>query len=176
MKRVKNIINRIVESNARIIGIDGAPFSGKSTLAGTLTVQIRAESFSFDKGYIPTNPKGRYPDYVDAKKLKSDVESALERGAKVVIEGPCLRSILKKVNIHPDLIIYVRNKNNATDFINQDITEREYLQLESDINNILKHVPDSDGECLEKDNARYHMEFLPVSKADIVYERLEHET
>lgn len=162
-------LTRIQRSNAKLVGVDGAPNGGKSTFATELCEKLRFGLLKFDD-YIPPNPKGRYFDYIEAEKIGADLQLEAQKQNGVIIEGPCLRAVLDRIGVVPDYVVYVRNGENTEDWIDEDISKETYERFVATEDQYLDYVHGSDGEYLAKDNAWYHMRYSPVSTADDIHE------
>ena len=167
LNNINQLIEELKSGRYKIIGIHGAPFAGKSTLAKSLNEVFGGALVQIDN-FVSMQPKGRYPDYIDIDKLSQAILSQKESSPIIFIEGICLLEILKKISIKPETTIYVKNQY-VTDKLNYDIDDEALEEKLKDIASILRFVPNSDGECLDKDNAIYHNRYKPVQNSSFVY-------
>ena len=169
MSRFAEIIKKV---EAKIIGIDGAPNGGKTYLAKSLRNELSGTLLQFDD-YIPKNPSGRYFEFIDAARLRTDALRANNGDSHLIIDGACLRAVLDRAGIELDFVIYSRNTRNVADWIDFDISEDEYEQFVEVEDEYLPYLDGPDDEYLAMDNAWYHMKFHPVSSADEIHEWAE---
>ena len=168
INEVDQIFEIIKKNNYRLIGLHGAPKAGKSNLAKVLSQQLKCNIIGLDD-YLPIKLKGRYPDFIDFNKLKDDINYFLQFEPILIIEGICLLEILVKINLNPDLKIYIKN-NYENFWTNNDIDEDRLNCIISKIEKYHKNQPSTDTEDLEISNAKYHCIYKPVANSDIVYE------
>ncbi|MFH1249485.1 MAG: hypothetical protein V1715_00095, partial [bacterium] len=147
------------------VGLDGSLGAGKKTLARSLANEFSGSLIQFDK-YLRDISAEKYSDFLKLDELKIDLENKLKSQNIVFVVGICLQEILGKIDIVPDIIIYVRNKHNNF-WTNMDIDKTE---LEVIINKIKMDSNKVEREDLGITNAKYHHYFSPVARSDIFYE------
>lgn len=161
------IVNEIKSNKHNLVAIHGAPLAGKSTLAEFIAEELCAVLIRVDD-FILKNPKGCYTDFIDKARLREVLGISLANNPYVVIEGMCLLDILEKIKFKPSFIVYAKNQYD-NDWINYDLSEDQLNQKLEEVNSIMKFVPNSDGECLDKDNSIYHYKYKPVRCSDLIY-------
>jgi len=159
------IIKRIRVEKCKLVGLDGSPGAGKKTFARSLANIFSGNLIQFDK-YLSNVSAGKYYDILNLDELKIDIENGLKSQNIIFVVGICLQEILGKINVVPDLIIYVRNKH-LKFWTNMDIDK---TKLDVIINTIEMNSNKVEREDLESTNAKYHHYFSPVTRSDLVYE------
>ena len=90
-----------------IIGIDGRGGSGKTSLAGWLTWQIGYPSVHLDL-YIIRDSKPLEWRYED---LGRAVHARLNTKRPIIIEGVCVCAALQALDLEPDFLVWLENRN-----------------------------------------------------------------
>jgi uridine kinase len=167
---VINKLNRFLEQNKNelfIIGIDGVMGAGKTTLAQNILQQIPGILFGIDE-YLDKH-KGQYQKHIFYSKLINDIEYRIYEGDKrFIIEGICLLSILKKIGITPNVIIYIKHLTELGCWDDQEICDPS-ISMEEANNNICKFETKPGQGDKDRELAEYHRKFQPIQKADIVF-------
>lgn len=102
MTTLISLLRSIRSSQPHIVGIDGAPGSGKTTFAQHLSKELKCESLHLDsylvKGQGSFVPSIRYDD------LRAAI--ALMKGP-FILEGLCILAVLERLSLRPDFLVYV---------------------------------------------------------------------
>ena len=112
--KVPALTERIRKSygTVQIIGIDGFPLAGKTTLADRLSALLDADVVSTDCRVkaAPVETQGSNKGYVDRLNLagiKDSVEKSIRVGRRVILEGICLREVIACAAIPTNSIVHV---------------------------------------------------------------------
>ena len=93
---------------AQIIGIDGFPEAGKTTLAGCLKeVLLDADVVSTDDHLETQRGNRGYVELLNLAGIKDSVEKSIWAGRRVILEGICLREVIACSAIPTDSIVHV---------------------------------------------------------------------
>ena len=153
-----------------IVGIDGAPGVGKSTLAKQLTEEFDGLSVSLDD-YLDAH-KGTYLPHLDFQRLKKDIHAHLDQDAPLLtIEGLCLPAVLDKVGTNPNILVYIKCLDNDGEWHDQAICDEN-----RDLTQILRYIKKYEtligiGDS-DKELARYHNNYRPTARADFILSRI----
>lgn len=102
MSKLVSLLQSLRSNQPRIIGIDGALGSGKTTLAQHLSEELQCQSLHLDaylqKGQGSFICSIRYDELQDAIALKK---------RPFILEGLCLLAILERLSLRPDFLVYV---------------------------------------------------------------------
>jgi uridine kinase len=167
---IHDLARIVLEGGKRRIGIDGANGSGKSTLSTELSKVLGFSHINLDD-YLEKN-KGGFLEYLRYK----DIEKKLQSLEKYVVEGVCLLEVLEKINHSIDYFVYVQRMRHGiwADEDECDIAGsiEEYIKKEKEAIRIIERtdkLPDTLG--LIEEIIRYHAEYLPHKKANILFKR-----
>jgi uridine kinase len=164
-----DILETIKNKSGNLIAVHGAPGAGKTTLAEFLAEELSGCLIHLDD-FIQKNPEGRYSDFLNKDKLTQVLTISQTNNPIVIVEGICLLEILNSISFKPTLTIYVKNQYDKDNLkIKVDISKTAYSEVIGEIDNLLARIPSAGGNCLDKDNARYHFENKPIGNSDIVY-------
>ena len=166
---LKQIAELIRKRGARVIAIEGAPLSGKSTLSRSLARELSADVFHVDAdvramGELP------YPELVDCVGLGRKIGATIDQGRPVLVEGICLREVLDRAGVQPDFFVYVRNRGNDTENVSVDLGPSELESFEHNYHKESLELGVVTDLTLALENARYHAHHKPVAQADYCYE------
>ena len=92
---------------AQIIGIDGFPSAGKTTLAGGLSMFLDADVVSTDDHVEIQGGNREYIDRLNLAGIKDSAEKSIHAGRRVILEGICLREIIARSEIPAGSIVHV---------------------------------------------------------------------
>ncbi|MBA3046959.1 hypothetical protein KKC83_05350 [Patescibacteria group bacterium] len=182
---VDELKNREICSKNLLIGIDGFLGAGKTYLADDLveilgtncvnTIDIDDE----EKNYY-LQKKRSIIKYTNFDKLKNDIIN-LQRKTSVIFSSACLLQILKKINISPDIHIYIKKMAKCVGCAPDKWIDEDNCTFEGDINKwgkqgLSERLEPVDTEQLEttrKEVVRYHQKYKPHEKAEFLYKRYE---
>jgi len=152
------------------IGIDGVPGAGKTTIAEMLARENDVTLISFDS-YLDRD-KGGFEENIDFITLKKDIKKAQLKGRKVIIEGNLLINILKKIEIAPQIVMYIVPCINCTKFSTYKMLhEKSLLEILSYYKEEKEQWPKV-SFILDIEVAHYHKEYNPKDNSLIVYQVL----
>jgi uridine kinase len=179
---ISEIVTILKTAGLRLIGIDGRDGSGKSTLASSLSKELGCPHVNID-GHIDKN-LGQYVNHVHYDGLQRRID---EGKGLIIIEGICLLAIFENIQRRFDILIYVKRvsaygiwqdeddcdvSEDINDFIDKKKEElQNFVWAEACIEG--KDVPDGvNFPELVEEVIRYHYEYCPHKKADIIYKRI----
>jgi hypothetical protein len=148
-----------------VVGIEGASFAGKTTLARQLSAGPNAFRISTDCFRIAGRTGSRYTDGIDAVGFGSDLTKLRSRFDVVVVEGICLRDTLELVNQTADLAVYCKRLS-AVGVWNDDPALFSDRELSADCGGQVR---------IDRWSVEYHQRQRPIERADFIYERVEDE-
>lgn len=170
---------RLPDRLPAIVGVDGHLGSGKSYLARQLASLIDGTHIEVDRYLAPQ--QGAYLPFLNLEELR---QAVLAEGARqpVIVDGICLQEVFDLLGLRPDLTVYVRRISPAGLWHDEDLSAaspeapdpEEVLQEYEDLAKVLE--PDTGTEehaHVSREVARYHREYRPVQRADILYDRRE---
>lgn len=163
--------------SAVTIAIDGIHGAGKSMLARALHQALGGTLLSLDD-FIHQN-QGSFLPHLKVDELRAALTAARPL---VVLEGICMLAALDRLRFTPDLLIYVKRidrhgvwdeestgdpTESAETIIRREAASaRPFLEA-------LGETPPADGESgldsLREEVIRYHCDFQPFRRAEIVY-------
>jgi len=160
----------IREHSPKIIGIEGVMQAGKTHLAGRLAQDLGAVLVEIDKcSYKNRDPERfqslpdelPYSKLIDLDALNRELSAALASAALVIVEGICLRDMLRATNRTVDITVYVKSLS-----ANTGMWHTEY------------DIEDYEGgsevyEGFYKDEIDYHSRMRPHELAELVFVRVE---
>lgn len=145
-----------------VVGLEGYPLAGKSTLARTtIAPYLRAMHIATDSYVRKARDAATYVGYIDLDELRRDIAAARTRGV-VVVEGICLRDVLHASALEADIFVYCKRITElglwADDPENYDPPES------------FSAFSFADSQAHE-----YHLREHPAERADFVFLRRERE-
>ncbi|NUU38177.1 hypothetical protein [Pseudomonas sp. C2B4] len=162
----QEVIKAIRAMRAVRIGIDGIDGAGKSTLAQEISGSLGLPCISLDSFLL--KKMGGYVEYIDYSKLKA----TLEKLEGYIVEGVCLRQVLRRIQLAPAVNIYIKRVQHEfwSDEAQLDISEPvdAVLSRAREIASMFSSSPVSDLGLVEE-VIRYHAEFRPHDHADVTY-------
>ncbi|MGY2257463.1 shikimate kinase [Pseudomonas sp. SDO55104_S430] len=162
----QEVIDAIRATNMIRIGIDGKDGAGKSTLAQAVSEALGLPCISLDS--FLEKKMGGYVDHIDYLNLKATMEN-LEG---YVVEGVCLREVLRRISLVPTANIYIKRMQHGV-WVDED-----ELDVSRPVEDILAAVRASvslftpgpvTGLELVEEIIRYHAECHPQDHADVTY-------
>jgi len=163
------MLDLIRKCGGRIIAVEGAPHSGKTTFAGSLGPELSADIFHVD-AFVRALGELPYPELVDCVGLGRKIATSAEEGRTVIVEGICLREVLGRAGVVPDFVVYVRNRGNEIDHVSVDLQSSELESFEREYHRESLELGVITDLTLALENARYHSRYRPVAQADYIYE------
>jgi hypothetical protein len=163
-----------------VVAIDGCDGSGKSTLARYLATQLERPLFELDT-YLDKN-LGLYVSAIKFDDLKRDIG----KFSDMIIEGVCLMEVLRRLDITPDLTIYVKRMHLGVWAEEDDYTlEPDEIDIKlANVKESIRMMEDigkppgapeprlSEIELgLEEELIRYHAKYRPQNSSDIIFQR-----
>jgi hypothetical protein len=159
-QHLEEVFQQIRSKSPKIISIDGCCGVGKSILATKIANSCSAKVLELDKFLIKKT--GHYVKSMKWCDLRAAVKNAMITSNIVVIEGICIKSILSKLGLLPDLTIYVQMLSKAGVVQNLNV-----LDCEDGLPN------ENPKDVLDWEIAEYHAKYRPKSNADLVCMSLE---
>ena len=155
-------IEQAVSSAAKpcVVGIDGVSGIGKTPIAKRHAGELGGNVVSLD----PFLARSRcYAEGIDYKQLRAALLQALESNV-VFVEGVCLLEVLKVAGYSPSIHVYLKQYNAKGMWLGRDAC---FGNLDDD--------PGLEGGLLDHILRKYHFEFKPISRADVVVRLLRRE-
>lgn len=163
------ILARATLQPGTVIGIDGINGSGKSCLAEQLAPLLRAKHINLDDFLNPS--QGGFLNHLRYDELRKVISQAMAEGP-VIVEGVCLREVLRRLCLEAELHIYIKHNIVCgywqggsflnSGFLDEALAEEKERALRDDADTL-------SGLRLELIN--YHHKYLPHENPDFVYER-----
>ena len=148
-----------------LIGIEGFTGSGKSYLADTLAVDLNAVAVHVDAYVAGEDESLPYWNRINHLQLAAAVEASRSQARLTIIEGICLREILQRARLSVALFVYL--KRVAENGLWHDGFHLEDFETEGEITENQKEPHRSDFS--------YHARKRPHERADVIFERVEHD-
>jgi shikimate kinase len=92
----------LVARQVRLVAIDGAHGSGKSTLSKALALQLGASLIEIDQ-YLNRH-QGAYVAHLDLKAIAEQVDAEVPS----ILEGICMRQVVAAAGLRPDVYVYIK--------------------------------------------------------------------
>ncbi|MFZ5877073.1 MAG: hypothetical protein ACOYXU_11775 [Nitrospirota bacterium] len=146
-----------------VVGVEGFTGSGKSHLANALAKDAAASVVHTDQYVTGEDASLSYPDRLDYSRIRSAANRATADSPVTIIEGICLREVLRRSNISARVFVYV--KRLAGNGLWHDGFHLEDFESGSTMAANLKEPHRSD--------FIYHSGDRPHEHADIVFHRVE---
>jgi hypothetical protein len=114
---VSNWLNDNLKPSVNMILIEGLPYSGKSTLHASLSLDDACK-FEFDQ-YLPSpcSAETRWIDYILQSKAIRAIENSCATRSRTLIEGPAAGFLLQELSPKPDrhnmLRIYIKEMSTS---------------------------------------------------------------
>lgn len=180
---ISEILKKLRSDQFRLIGIDGTHGVGKSTLARQITSELCYNHINLDD-YLEKN-RGYFVKHIQYDLVRIKIENTT---APTIIEGVCLLAVLEQLKMTPDLLIYIKrishnglwrdeDKYDLSESIDGCIAKEKAL-----LQKFIEIIARNEGKAVgPKDYAlpelveeiiRYHHNFKPHRKANIIYKRI----
>ncbi|MFP3984343.1 MAG: NB-ARC domain-containing protein [Desulfurivibrionaceae bacterium] len=158
---VSALKNKLLNSKG-IVSIDGVDGVGKTTLSAKIAKELCLSTIELDD-FVQEN-KGGYVNYIDYDRLLDKIIS----NKFAVIEGICVLQVLNKIQIQPDVSVYIKEID-IYGFCNGQIKYFPPYQSADEVINDRK----SKGFSVEyeADVIRYHYSFKPHENSDFIFQR-----
>lgn len=156
------LLHRLQELPAKLVGVEGFCGSGKSFLAEAVASTMPSTTIHLDNFVVGDDEARPYAERIDYKGLRMSVDGAAARRELVLIEGICLRSVLERLDRQVNLFVYVKRMSPTGLW-------HDGIHLED------AESADSIGilDEPERSDFSYHSIVRPHELADIVYCRVE---
>lgn len=139
-----------------LIAIEGFCSSGKTSIAKRLGCELHAMVIHTDEYCTPVRDPLPYANSVDISKLAKVLKN-LEALQLAIVEGICLRDVMDKCGVKPEIYVYI--KRVASNGIWHDGLYFDACKVEDDLNEAEPHASD----------LAYHFKKLPHEQADLVF-------
>ncbi|MBI1928061.1 hypothetical protein HYR99_27935 [Candidatus Poribacteria bacterium] len=163
---------RSVDQQPSIIGVDGTTGCGKTTIARQIAQTLNLEHVELDS--VLEKHQGGYADYINYHELRRLIDRAAQFPRSIVVEGICLLKILDRIQVTPDILIYIKHVNAYGDWYDDRYYEpRENPQeaiheFDSELSRLASRGKEFPADC-EKEIIQYHQTYKPTVKADCVF-------
>lgn len=87
-----------------LVAIEGFMNSGKSTLAAALAPELGTTVIHTDEFVVPGDESLPYTERLNYERL----EASLRNEFAMIVEGICLRQVLKRINMVPSTYVYIK--------------------------------------------------------------------
>ena len=148
------------------MGIDGLDGCRKTTLAVELAGHTDYQVISVDD--FLDEKRGAYVNNIDFDGVRRAAE-----GRNSIVEGVCLLKVLERAGLKLGLAIYVQKYRHGLwadeDWLGLDQNVEAYLNKLSDVAEIFSRDKTKHEEDLSTEVIRYHHEFHPHEKADLLF-------
>jgi len=167
-----NAIRPLQEDHSPVyVSIDGVGGSGKTTLGRMLADEMHAVLISLDSYLEPH--QGVYVSSVDYQTLRREMHRETSEGCQLfIVEGICVLAVLRRLGLSPYFSIYLKQVTDSGRWKDESIcSETSDLQeIYSFITRVEHHSHKPGIGNHDRELARYHHEFLPISTTDVVLE------
>lgn len=149
-----------------IVSIDGVVGAGKTTFAYKMLAQFGGNILSVDDYLTPSH--GSYLQWIKFRQMKLDFEKLKHRSKSlIVIEGICILAVLQKIDITPDLKVYLRRIDQSGSWVDSHLCE-EFDHLEDKLQWMQQFERHTNVGSYDREIAQYHIQHKPISNADFV--------
>ena len=145
------------------VSVDGVDGVGKTTLSTKIAQELCLSNIELDD-FVQKN-QGGYINHIDYDRLLKKINA----NKPVVVEGICVLQILQRIQIRPNVRIYIKVVDRYC-FCNGQIKYFPPDKSADEVINERKIKGFSVG--FEEDLIRYHYNFTPHEKSDYIFERL----
>ena len=163
------LVDRIRTYDYKVIGLDGTNGARKTTIASALAIDLNLPLISLDD-YLRKN-KGSFIEHIKYEELSKDTHAE----QRFIIEGVCLLEVLEKVEVLPDILVYVKRYQ-----LGMWADERELCVSEEELEEFLRQERDlaarlsgtqaeDNGPSLFDDIVRYHSKYRPQDHAHMIF-------
>lgn len=153
--------NKLMDSKY-IVSIDGVDGVGKTTLSVKIARELCLPIIELDD-FVEEN-QGGYVNYIDYDCLLEKIIS----NKSAVVEGICVLQVLNKIQIEPDVSVYIKVVDRYG-FCNGQIKYYPPDKTADEVINDRKSKGFSVG--YEADVIHYHYSFKPYENSDIFFQR-----
>lgn len=163
------LVDRLRTENYKVIGLDGTNGARKTTIASALAIELDLPLISLDD-YLEKN-QGSFIEHIKYEDLSQETQAE----QRFIIEGVCLLEVLVKVNVQPDILLYVKRYQLELWADEQDLCVpeeqlEEFLRKERDLAERLSGTQVEDnGSSLFDEIVRYHSKYRPQDRAHFVF-------
>ena len=173
----EEIRSRLGARLSAIVGIDGVPGVGKSTLAKHVAAQLGCQQLSLDDFLV--RKLDCYVDAIRFDELRAAVASASSQGGVIIVEGLCLLAVLERIAVRLDLLVYVKRCSTSGRWLDEgdlawDGNEEDLVsRITEQTLRARKVMAGRFGQTttlppfLRLEVAKYHHRWRPLNKADL---------
>jgi hypothetical protein len=162
-----DVIRRCSNGDRQVVAIEGHTGAGKSCLAQKVGISMSVSVISTDDYLVPSRAANDYAEMLDRDSIVRDVQRELASATSVnpfvLIEGICLRVVLRQVEISPSIFVYCKRISVAG------------LWQDDPVNFAIGDLPSDDAGWAHRRSVAYHRSECPLEHADIVFIRREDE-
>lgn len=146
-----------------VIGVEGFTGSGKTRLSDDLARDIGGSTIHTDEYVTGEDESLPYPDRLDYSRLRSDITQANADASLIIIEGICLREVLRRLDITANLFLYLK-RISEQGLWHDDFNLEDYEGEGAIVEN--REEP-------HRSDFAYHSSIRPHEHSDIVFHRTE---
>lgn len=149
-----------------IVGVEGFTGSGKTRLADALATDVGASVVHLDQYVTGEDESLPYSDRLDYSRIQTAIDRAAADSSLLIIEGICLREVLRRSKTSVDLFVYV--KRLSENALWHDGFHLEDFETEGAIveNFDEPHRSDFTYHAAERPHEHAHIVFLRVEACD----------
>ena len=176
---IENLRQRLSAGFPYLISIDGVDGVGKSTLASNLAEELSAKHIEIDSFVKPH--QGGYVGHIDYDRLQEEINQAREMLQTVIFEGICVRQILERIGLKPDVSVYIKVIDHDGFWMDEvrlfppgrTVEEIMEARIESrrKANSLFGEEPTEAQEGHTEEIIRYHYAYQPHVNTDYVFAR-----
>lgn len=155
---IDQVVKRIDGAPGGLVVIDGCRQAGKSHLASEIALRLPCPSIEIDAFWDKEKPG--YVEAIRISDLRAQVDEALSKSTKVLLNGICARAVIRQIEKVGCLFVYVLRVSQAG--IPSNI---EWLDAEESKPTNLPHNE------LDQEIMLYHWQYKPCQSADLILAR-----
>lgn len=163
-----SLFEKLRTEQCNIIGVDGTNGARKTTVASALAMELDLPLISLDD-YLQKN-QGGFIEFLQYDELSNDIR----KHHNFIVEGVCLLQALEKVNIQPDVLLYVKRYHLGLWADERELCVppeqvEDFLKEERELAARLSKTTTEEGPCLLDDIVRYHSQYRPHEHAQYFF-------
>jgi uridine kinase len=161
-EKLRNFVAKInLKSSAKLISVDGFSGAGKG-MVSTYLNDILSIPVIYIDDFFPRDGK-----FLESFKFEnfSAAITKLNQNSSVIVDGIMVQDILARLNIKPDLLVYVKRMNQYGIWLDSFKLDKFIRQGEDN--------DTSKFDLFEDQLVQYHLRVCPHERADIVVELVE---
>jgi len=161
-EKLRDFVTKLnLKSSAKLISVDGFSGTGKG-MVSTYLNEILSIPVVYLDDFFPRG--GKFPETFRSENFSAAI-AKLNQSSSVIVDGIMVQEVLARVNIKPDLLLYVKRMNQYGIWLDSFKLEK-FIRLGED-DHTSKYDPFQD------QLVQYHLRVLPHERADIIFELVE---